>query len=216
MTKRQSSPRAEPDSAPPPSPRERVLGAAFDAFTQNGYAGTSTLAVATRAKVSKRELYAHFGSKQALLVACIDARLPQILSAADLPVPRDRDELAAALTTFGVRFLHETCHTSVIALFRVAVAEAERSPEVAQALDTEARQATRAALGAIFRRAETDGLIASGNPAAMAEQFFALLWGDLMVGLLLGVAAPPGRAEIERHASGASAAFLTLHPSPST
>jgi AcrR family transcriptional regulator len=48
---------------------ERILDAAFQAFTEDGYAGTSTLDIATRAKVSKRDLYANFASKHAVLVA---------------------------------------------------------------------------------------------------------------------------------------------------
>ena len=39
--------------------RERILEAAFAAFMKNGYATTSTLEIATRARVSKRDLYAH-------------------------------------------------------------------------------------------------------------------------------------------------------------
>jgi AcrR family transcriptional regulator len=51
--------------------QERILGAAFKAFTEDGYGETSTLEIARRAKVSKRDLYAKFGSKHAVLVACI-------------------------------------------------------------------------------------------------------------------------------------------------
>jgi hypothetical protein len=38
--------------------RERILDAAFASFMKSGYATTSTLEIATRARVSKRELYA--------------------------------------------------------------------------------------------------------------------------------------------------------------
>ena len=61
-------------AAPDNRMHERILGAAFKAFTEDGYAGTSTLDIATRAKVSKRDLYANFGSKHAVLVACIKSR----------------------------------------------------------------------------------------------------------------------------------------------
>jgi AcrR family transcriptional regulator len=54
--------------------RTRVLQAAFSAFQELGYAGASTLAIATRAKVSKRELYTLFSNKQAMLAACIAER----------------------------------------------------------------------------------------------------------------------------------------------
>jgi hypothetical protein len=38
---------------------------------KSGYATTSTLEIATRARVSKRELYALVGNKQEMLIACI-------------------------------------------------------------------------------------------------------------------------------------------------
>src|SRR5580698_7886280 len=54
--------------------RERILGAAFGAFMEHGYTRASTLDIATRAKVSKRELYSHFENKQALFAAGIAQR----------------------------------------------------------------------------------------------------------------------------------------------
>ena len=50
---------------------DRIIGAAFGTFMAKGYAGTSMLEIATRAKISKRDLYAAFPSKQAVLLACI-------------------------------------------------------------------------------------------------------------------------------------------------
>jgi tetracycline repressor-like protein len=47
--------------------RECILEAAFAAFMKSGYATTSTLEIATRAGVSKRELYALVGNKQEML-----------------------------------------------------------------------------------------------------------------------------------------------------
>src|SRR5262249_24675827 len=90
------------DSAVAETPmRRRILGAAFEAFVEEGYAGTSTLDIATRAKVSKRDLYAHFGSKQDMLVACIKSRAERMRLLPDLPAPRTRQMLAATLTAFG-------------------------------------------------------------------------------------------------------------------
>jgi len=51
--------------------RGRILEAAFAAFMKSGYAAASTLEIATRARVSKRELYALVGNKQEMLIACI-------------------------------------------------------------------------------------------------------------------------------------------------
>ena len=54
----------------------------------------------------------------------------------------------------------------------------------------------------------------TGPPAELAEQFAGLLWRDLMVSLLLGVAERPNPREIAGRARAAAAAFLQLHPLP--
>src|SRR5260221_575674 len=51
-----------------------------------------------------------------------------------------------------------------------------------------------------------------GRPAELAEQFGGLLWRDLLVSLLLGVAERPNPREIAGRARDAAAAFLQLHP----
>src|SRR6516225_3408080 len=83
--------------------RGRILDAAFAAFMKKGYAATSTEEIATRARVSKRELYALVGNKQTLLVACISARARRLQVPAALPAPRDRDGFARLLTALGAQ-----------------------------------------------------------------------------------------------------------------
>ena len=195
---------------------KRILGAAFKAFTEDGYAATSTLDLATRAKVSKRDLYANFGSKQAVLVACIKSRADRMRLPSDLPTPRNRQMLASTLTAFATNWVREVSHPSVIATFRLAIAEAARSPEIAQALDSAGRDAIRRALAELLASAQSTGLIGPGEPAEMAMQFLGLVWEGLMIGLLLGVAARPEPAEAEGRAAKATAAFMQLHPDPAS
>jgi AcrR family transcriptional regulator len=194
--------------------RDRILGAAFRAFMEEGYAGTSTLDIATRAKVSKRDLYANFGSKQEMLVACIKSRAERMWLRPDLPVPRTRQMLAATLNAFAAQLVREGSDPAVIAMFRLAIAEATRSPEIAQALDSAGRDATRAALAELLANAQAAGLIGAGEPVEMATQYLGLLWEGLLVGLLLGVAKRPGPAAAERRAAKATAAFMALHSDP--
>jgi AcrR family transcriptional regulator len=204
-----------PDRSSAETPtQERILGAAFKSFIEDGYAGTSTLEIARRAKVSKRDLYANFGSKHAVLVACIKSRADRMRLPPDLPTPRSRQMLASTLTAFATNWVREVSHPSVIATFRLAIAEAARSPEIAQALDSAGRDATRGAVAELLSNAQSNGLIGSGEPTEMATQYLGLLWEGLMVSLLLGVAATPKPAEAERRATKATAAFMELHPDP--
>ena len=193
---------------------ERILGAAFKAFCEEGYAGTSTLDIATRAKVSKRDLYANFGSKHAVLVACIKDRAERMRLLPDLPAPRNRQMLASTLTAFATNLVRETSHPTVIAAFRLAIAEAARSPEIAQTLDSAGRDGARRTLAELLASAQSRGLLGPGEPTEMAMQYFGLLWEGLLVGLLLGVAPVPAPAEAELRASKATSAFLQLHPEP--
>jgi AcrR family transcriptional regulator len=193
---------------------ERILRAAFRAFTENGYADTSTLEIARRAKISKRDLYANFGSKHAVLVACIKARAERMQLPPGLPTPQDRQMLASTLTRFATTLVREVTDPAVIATFRLAIAEAIRSPKIAQALDVTGRDAMREALAELLANAQSAGLIGPGEPSEMAWQYLGLVWEGLIVGLLLGVAAAPEPAEAERRATKATAAFMQLHPDP--
>ena len=193
--------------------RERILEAAFAAFMESGYATTSTLEIATRARVSKRELYALVGNKQEMLIACINERAKRLDVSADLPVLRDRETLEQVLVSFGTKFVREVSDPAVIAVFRLAIGEAVQAPEVARALDSRGREASRGALRKIMACAQVSGLL-TGRPAELAEQFAGLLWRDLLVSLLLGVAERPNPREIAGRAHDAAVAFLQLHPPP--
>ncbi len=193
--------------------RARILEAAFAAFMKSGYATASMLEIATRARVSKRELYALVGNKQEMLIACISERAKRFDVPTDLPVLRDRQTLEQVLASFGAKLVREVGNPTVIAVFRLAIAEAVRAPEVARALNSLGREASRAALRNIMAQAQVSGLLA-GDPAELAEQFSGLLWGQLMVSLLLGVARRPNAHEIAGRARDAAAAFLQLHPLP--
>jgi AcrR family transcriptional regulator len=193
--------------------RGRILTAAFEAFQEHGYAATSTLEIATRARVSKRELYALVGNKQKMLIAAIGHRAKRLQAPADMPPLRDRATLAQVLTVFGAQLVREVTDPTVVAVFRLAIAEAGRAPEVAHTLDSLGRETSRAALRQIMTQAREAGLI-DGRPPELAEQFSGLLWRDLMVSLFLGVAERPSPRAIEARAHDAAEAFLRIHPTP--
>jgi AcrR family transcriptional regulator len=211
---RKSVARGEAVPTKPPkgtSKRMRILDAAFAAFMQNGYSDTSTLEIATRAKVSKRELYALVGDKQDILVSCITERATRMRpQPADIPKPQSREALQRVLEVYGARLLTEATHPTVVSMHRLAIAEANRSHQVARALQSMARQPIRATLKGILLDARSQGLL-SGDPADMTEQFMGLLWGDLMMNLLLGAVEAPRAAELKHRAEQAARALLLLN-----
>jgi AcrR family transcriptional regulator len=212
--RRIESKNGRPPSAPENPVRGRILSAAFAAFKELGYSQASTLEIATRAKVSKRELYAFFGNKQQMLVTCISERAQRMKLPADWPALKDQGDLDAALVAFGEVLLREISDPDVIAVYRFAITEADRSLEVAQALDTYGRQAACAALRAMLEQAQSAGLLDRTDPGRMIGQFMSLLLGDVVMSLAMGLAKRPGPTEIRQRARDAASAFLQLHPPP--
>lgn len=197
--------------APDPQPaRGRILHAAMETFIEFGYAEASTLKIAKRARVSKRELYALFGSKHAMLAACIAERAAGIQLPERPSPPRTRAELEAMLAELGASVLNEVADPGVVEVFRLAILEAQRAPEVAATLEA-SRRSVRETLREVFAGAQSAGLLGPGEPGAMAERYLALLWGDLMLGMLLRVRETPEAADIERRARSATADLLRLY-----
>jgi AcrR family transcriptional regulator len=204
--------RAGPGRAEP-SLRERVLKAAFGVFRKRGFSGASTLEIATRAKVSKRDLYALFGSKHAMLAACIKERAARMREPLDLPapVPQSSAAVAATLVEFGTSVLRVVSHPDVLAVHRLAIAESDSAPEIARTLERNGREANHAALADLLAKAQARGLMGAGDPALMAAHFLAILWGGLLIQLLLRVRDAPGAEEIAARAHAATRALLTLY-----
>ena len=96
-----------------------MRAASLAAFMERGCAGASTLAIATRAKVSKWELYALFEDKRAMLAACIESRARRMRQPLELPTPDDRAGLSATLAHFGAVLMCEVCQPGVTAAYRL-------------------------------------------------------------------------------------------------
>ncbi len=77
------------------------------------------------------------------------------------------------LASFGTQLVREISDPQVVAVFRLAIAEAAHAPAVAQALDSIGREASRAALRNIMLEAQASGLL-KGRTSELAEQFSAL------------------------------------------
>jgi AcrR family transcriptional regulator len=202
---------ARPASAEPaPSNsaiRARVLKAAFSAFRERGFADTSMLEIATRARVSKRDLYALYDSKHALLADCIGERARAMRGPLDpqAPLPASGQALAARLIELGTSILRGVCQPAVLTVYRLTIAESDRAPEIARILDSSGRETNHRALAELLAKAQAQGLVGDGEPSALAARYFAVLWGDLLIRLLIRVRQAPADDEIEERARTATA-----------
>jgi AcrR family transcriptional regulator len=199
----------EASSRPTPasnSIRDRVLNAAFSLFREHGFSTTSMLEIVTEARISKRDLYALFRNKHEVLAACISERTERMRRPLDtmISVPQTRDALATLLVEFGVSALKTMCHPDALTVFRLAIAESDRAPEVARTLDSSAREANIKALTELIRKAQSRGLIATGDPGVLVARFFSALAGDLLIRLLMRVRKAPTEEEVSARAHAAA------------
>jgi AcrR family transcriptional regulator len=196
--------------------RERILDAAVAAFLEKGFAGTNTREIAARAKISKRELYAAFEDKQALLAEAIRLCARRMQKPLELPAVKRPEELKEVLEGWGANFLHELTRPDVVATYRLAILEAERSPQVARTLDALGREANTQTLVNLLTGAQKAGLLVKGDTREMAGKLFMLLgthhW---TVMLLLGVMRTPSAADCARCARSATQTWLQLYAAAS-
>lgn len=213
--------RVHPEPQPPageaPGPehtadprREAMLSAAFEAFVEHGVSGTTTDEIARRARVSKREIYRLFGNKEVLFAELVRARGTTMRRGLTLAPPESRATALEALERFGREFLTLLTDVSTVAVYRLAISEAGRAPELGRQLDLQGRGAVLESLQRWLALARERGALPVSDPERAGGSFLALLIGDLTVRQLLGAMAAPDAGEIARRASAASAAFQRL------
>src|SRR5580658_3134174 len=199
-------------SEAPPSMRERILDAAFTAFMRHGYGGASTSQIARLAQVSKRDLYAYFGSKQAMLAHCVIERAERMRHQLRLPPPTDRAGLTETLIAYGTAVVLELSRPEVLATYRLAILEAENAPDVALTLDRQGRVENTEALIGLLTAARNRGLLSGGEPADMSDLFQGVLMsGGILVRMLMRVIAAPTEVEARRRAEVAVESLFRLY-----
>lgn len=190
--------------------REEIMDIAVEIFSEKGYRDASMLDVARRASASKETLYAWFGDKQGLLKALIE-RNAQAVRAVLTPhldgdVPPER-----LLFEFGRALLALLLGESAVTINRAAISEAKSDPALAQMLARAGRQSVLPVFIRLLEMHRKRGALRMEDASQAAEDFLGLLLGDMQVRRLLGLIAPPRKAQIEARAARAARAFMRLY-----
>lgn len=119
----------EPSSADLSPKRLQIAQAAERLFLAHGYGAVSMDQVSRTANVSKATLYAYFPSKDALFAAIMCDRGVDNPLGEDL-FPTDVPDLRTALEAIGSRVLRFMLRDRTLAIYRIAMAESVRFPEL--------------------------------------------------------------------------------------
>ncbi|TPW74859.1 TetR/AcrR family transcriptional regulator [Schumannella soli] len=205
MTQRSIGKRGRPTPAERRARDARILDAAWELLLERGFAEVSLDAVAARAGVTKRTLYTAFGDKLALLHAVVrrqhsyagagdETGQADALPPADAAAP---DPVETAVAIGGALLSDEA-----VALHRLMISEAGRSPELAAEFHEAGPLAAQ------------QHLVTAGLTPDQAETAFTLLLGELHRRRLLGLDAAPSPSSIRTRAAHAVATALAAHPHP--
>ncbi len=99
------APAADDATKAPTETQRRILAAALDLFAERGYAATSTAAIAERAGVAEKTLFANFGSKDRLFQRILDPAalelvVPEAIGGVRQTLSRSWGTTAALLDAF--------------------------------------------------------------------------------------------------------------------
>ncbi|HEV3431092.1 MAG TPA: TetR/AcrR family transcriptional regulator [Paraburkholderia sp.] len=148
--------------------RAAILEAAIEEFLGAGYDATSMDRIAARASVSKRTVYNHFPSKEALFAAIL-MRLWDASETGTSPAYRAAEPLRPQLLALLARKLRLMADESFLALARVAIAAGIHSPE--RARDMVARIGEREEDVTVWiRAASADGRLQIDDPLFAAQE----------------------------------------------
>jgi TetR/AcrR family transcriptional regulator of autoinduction and epiphytic fitness len=167
-------------TSPPPSrltdrKRKAILDAAIAEFRQSGFEATSMDRVAASARVSKRTVYNHFPSKEALFAQILQLLSERIAEEVHLVYRRERSlrEQLLELVSQKLRLLHDPYFAD---LARVAIAAGIHSP--ARAQEMTARMGEREeGLTVWIRAAAKDGKLKTNDPVFASMQLQGLVKG---------------------------------------
>jgi TetR/AcrR family transcriptional repressor of mexJK operon len=208
-------PAAEGTASTPPaeaSPKRRqVLEAATDLFIGSGYTAVSMDAVARRAGVSKATLYAYFPSKQELFATIVGDACRRN-TVVDANFPDEFDDIAAVLRQIGRPALAFLVQERTLAIFRVAVTESARVPELGAAVIQNGPMAFHRRFAAWAAAQTRAGHLDAGDGEVAADHFLALLRSHLFLRAVLGQI--PTEAEIAENVERAVQTFLRAFGRP--
>lgn len=188
--------------------RERIMEQGRRVFLAKGYAGASVNEIVRLAGGSLATLYNEFGSKQALFAEIMRQRAHIMYGWNDAPC-LDNKAPREALRALAKRLLDRVLEAESLALYRIAISEGPRFPELRKAVLEDSFPLFLTSLG----DALTALRIATPEDGAMlAEEFLSLVHGQLVFRAACGggerITARVRAAHVERVVDE----FLALHP----
>lgn len=187
--------------------REALLQAAAEVFFEQGYAATSIDAIIERAGGSKRNIYSEFGNKEGLFSAIVKESADKVLSPL-LIEEIDGLDLRATLMAFGRHSMDAYMSPTLIGIYRIAVTEANRFPDLVKSFYEQGPGRTTIRLAEVLEAARDRGEIRADDCLRLAGHFIGMTRDNLYLRVVLGLRPPPSDKEAQEAVASAVEIFL--------
>jgi TetR/AcrR family transcriptional regulator, regulator of autoinduction and epiphytic fitness len=176
--------------------RNAMLDAGIAELAEQGLAGASMESIATRAEVSKRTLYKHFPSKEAVFEAVLLLLIERVAPLGKLHFDKKRD-FAEQLQEIAGQEMQLICDPDFIRLSRVLMVECMRSEQRSRTLMAQFGEKEHG-LFRWFSEAGKAGKLGRLDPRAIADTFVAMLKSSIYWHSVIAWQPPPDKAMQKR------------------
>lgn len=153
--------------------RDDIIQAAKDEFRENGFKATSMDRIAETAKVSKRTVYNHFGSKEVLFATVSQELCNTFLQQSEHPYESDKP-IRPQLEAIAGQQMEMLCAERFLRMFKMFVSETLTSPELTRPI-MENLEKENIGVFKWIKAAGIDGKLRIKDPLVAGKQFMALL-----------------------------------------
>jgi len=191
--------------------RDTILEVAGAVFAEEGFAATSMSNIAARLGGSKGTLYNYFKSKEELFAAVVEQECAAKVAMFNVEAGQT---IAESLTVIGERFIEHLMSDWTVRMFRVIVAEASRTPELARVFYEAGPSQGSRLLTEILEAARARGEIVADDCEVAAQQFMSLCKGAYHLQCVLNIAPPLTAAESKVVIADAVRTFMARFGAP--
>jgi TetR/AcrR family transcriptional repressor of mexJK operon len=190
--------------------RASILEAAKHLFARDGFAGVSMDQIAAEAGVSKLTVYSHFGDKEALFRAAIQAKCEEMLPP-DLFQLELKGSLRNQLKAIANAFFALISSDEAISTHRMMLSPGNTDDTLKRIFWEAGPERTHAAFSAFLQARVDNRELDIPDVRRASEQFFTLIKGELHGRMMCGLRDKPARGDVASHIDATVDLFLRAY-----
>ncbi len=187
--------------------RDQIEQAAYSVLGNKGYAGTSMLSIAKRARASNETLYKWYGDKLGLFRTLIERNAEDAKTLLETNLIEDVPPLDT-LGTLGPKLLALLTSERAVALNRAAAADP--TGELGAAISEAGRETVAPLIHRTLENARDENALSFTDSREATELYLNLLVGDLQIRRVIGRQPEPDAGYIAKRSKMALVYFCRL------